>query len=219
MPACHSYLPAVHKLTPYRFKVVMKTDRPTKTGHPVVSVQALPSKIMGIKSHLSSESCMRPITVALSDCSSRTLSLLAGFSCPPLVKPAASQWSLWIKQNIFFFCAKGDVIKVNKAFRGRITLPGYAASPLNGTMEISSLRTNDSGTYRCQIVMDNLYERDSVPLVVSGKSSNGSTSWEKPTGSVQKRRPSSRDSTFKWLIFFFVVALFHSRLVVLIWHR
>ncbi|XP_029687135.1 neurocan core protein-like isoform X1 [Takifugu rubripes] len=64
--------------------------------------------------------------------------------------------------------AKGDVIKVNKAFSGRVMLPGYAANPLNATMEISSLRSNDSGTYHCQVVMDNDYERDTVPLVVSG---------------------------------------------------
>uniref|UniRef100_A0A3Q1IU57 Neurocan b n=1 Tax=Anabas testudineus TaxID=64144 RepID=A0A3Q1IU57_ANATE len=49
--------------------------------------------------------------------------------------------------------AKGDVIKVNKAFTGRIILPGYTANPLNATMEISSLRTNDSGTYHCQVDM------------------------------------------------------------------
>uniref|UniRef100_A0A3Q3M258 Neurocan b n=1 Tax=Mastacembelus armatus TaxID=205130 RepID=A0A3Q3M258_9TELE len=67
-----------------------------------------------------------------------------------------------------FFCAKGDVIKVNKAFSGRVMLPGYTANPLNATMEISSLRTNDSGTYHCQVVMGNDYERDTVPLVVSG---------------------------------------------------
>lgn len=70
----------------------------------------------------------------------------------------------------FSVCAKGDIIKVNKAFSGRVTLPGYAANPLNATMEISSLRSNDSGTYRCQVVMDNDYERDTVPLVVSGES-------------------------------------------------
>ena len=69
-------------------------------------------------------------------------------------------------------CAKGDVIKVNKAFSGRVMLPGYAANPLNATMEISSLRTNDSGTYHCQVVMGNDYERDTVPLVVSGKFSS-----------------------------------------------
>ncbi|XP_035993963.1 neurocan core protein isoform X1 [Fundulus heteroclitus] len=64
--------------------------------------------------------------------------------------------------------AKGDVIKVNKAFSGRVTLPGYSANPLNATMEISSLRTNDSGTYRCQVVVGSDYERDTVPLLVSG---------------------------------------------------
>ncbi|KAM6948327.1 neurocan core protein-like [Aplochiton taeniatus] len=64
--------------------------------------------------------------------------------------------------------AIGDVIKVNKAFVGRIKLPGYTANRLNATMEISGLRTNDSGTYRCQVVMGNEYERDTVPLVVTG---------------------------------------------------
>lgn len=82
---------------------------------------------------------------------------------------------------LFSVCAKGDIIKVNKAFSGRVTLPGYAANPLNATMEISSLRSNDSGTYRCQVVMDNDYERDTVPLVVSGESGirGGSFHYEK----------------------------------------
>ncbi|XP_061551139.1 neurocan core protein-like isoform X2 [Phycodurus eques] len=64
--------------------------------------------------------------------------------------------------------AEDDVIKVNKAFTGRVRLPGYAANPLNATMEISSLRTNDSGTYHCQVVTGNDYERDAVTLVVYG---------------------------------------------------
>uniref|UniRef100_A0A3B4AZ78 Neurocan b n=1 Tax=Periophthalmus magnuspinnatus TaxID=409849 RepID=A0A3B4AZ78_9GOBI len=61
-----------------------------------------------------------------------------------------------------------DVIKVNKAFSGRVRLPGYTANPLNATMEISSLRSNDSATYHCQVVKGDAYERDNVPLVVSG---------------------------------------------------
>ncbi|KAJ0058731.1 hypothetical protein NL108_000445, partial [Boleophthalmus pectinirostris] len=61
-----------------------------------------------------------------------------------------------------------DVIKVNKAFSGRVRLPGYTANPLNATMEISNLRTNDSATYHCQVVKGDAYERDNVPLVVSG---------------------------------------------------
>uniref|UniRef100_A0A7N5ZZY3 Neurocan b n=1 Tax=Anabas testudineus TaxID=64144 RepID=A0A7N5ZZY3_ANATE len=65
---------------------------------------------------------------------------------------------LWTQQGYF----------TSTAFTGRIILPGYTANPLNATMEISSLRTNDSGTYHCQVVMGNDYERDTVPLVVSG---------------------------------------------------
>uniref|UniRef100_A0AAV2JQ16 Neurocan core protein n=1 Tax=Knipowitschia caucasica TaxID=637954 RepID=A0AAV2JQ16_KNICA len=64
--------------------------------------------------------------------------------------------------------AKGDVIKVNRAFSGRVSLPGYSANPMNATMEISGLRTNDSGTFHCQVVKGDAYERDNVPLVVSG---------------------------------------------------
>lgn len=60
-------------------------------------------------------------------------------------------------------------MKVNKAFAGRVRLLGYAANNLNATMEISGLRSNDTGTYHCQIVVVDDYERDIVPLVVTGE--------------------------------------------------
>ncbi|XP_030016923.1 neurocan core protein-like [Sphaeramia orbicularis] len=82
------------------------------------------------------------------------------------VRQAAGAQGAPLEQTVL--SAKGDVIKVNKAFSGRVRLPGYTANPLNATMEISSLRTNDSGTYQCQVVMGDAYERDTVPLVVSG---------------------------------------------------
>ncbi|XP_034557946.1 neurocan core protein-like isoform X2 [Notolabrus celidotus] len=80
--------------------------------------------------------------------------------------PAVGEQGAVLEQIVL--SAKGDVIKVNKAFSGRVMLPGYTANPLNASMEISGLRTNDSGTYHCQVVMGNDYERDTVPLVVSG---------------------------------------------------
>lgn len=61
------------------------------------------------------------------------------------------------------------MVKVNKAFAGRVRLLGYAANNLNATMEISGLRSNDTGTYHCQIVMGDNYERDVLPLVVMGE--------------------------------------------------
>uniref|UniRef100_A0A087YC52 Neurocan b n=1 Tax=Poecilia formosa TaxID=48698 RepID=A0A087YC52_POEFO len=81
-------------------------------------------------------------------------------------RPPAGGHGAPLEQTVL--SAKGDVVKVNKAFSGRVALPGYAANPLNATMEISSLRTSDSGTYHCQAVVDGDYERDAVPLLVSG---------------------------------------------------
>ncbi|KAL0966447.1 hypothetical protein UPYG_G00295410 [Umbra pygmaea] len=64
--------------------------------------------------------------------------------------------------------AKGELVKVNKAFAGRVRLPGYATNNLNATMEISGLRSHDTGSYHCQVVVGDDYERDIVPLVVMG---------------------------------------------------
>nr|XP_046178189.1 neurocan core protein-like [Oncorhynchus gorbuscha] len=86
------------------------------------------------------------------------------------------QWTrTWIPQGgeggpleQMILSAKGDMVKVNKAFAGQVRLLGYAANHLNATMEISGLRSNDTGTYHCQIVVADDYERDIVPLVVTG---------------------------------------------------
>ncbi|XP_041698515.1 neurocan core protein [Coregonus clupeaformis] len=94
----------------------------------------------------------------------------------PSSQPAHIQWTqTWIPQGgkggpleQTVLSAKGDMVKVNKAFAGRVRLLGYAANNLNATMEISGLRSNDTGTYHCQIVIVDDYERDIVPLVVTG---------------------------------------------------
>ncbi|CAB1326655.1 unnamed protein product [Coregonus sp. 'balchen'] len=95
----------------------------------------------------------------------------------PSSQPAHIQWTqTWIPQGgkggpleQTVLSAKGDMVKVNKAFAGRVRLLGYAANNLNATMEISGLRSNDTGTYHCQIVIVDDYERDIVPLVVTDR--------------------------------------------------
>ncbi|XP_064787074.1 neurocan core protein-like isoform X3 [Oncorhynchus masou masou] len=94
----------------------------------------------------------------------------------PSSQPPHIQWTrTWIPQGgeggpleQMVLSAKGDMVKVNKAFAGQVRLLGYAANNLNATMEISGLRSNDTGTYHCQIVVADDYERDTVPLVVTG---------------------------------------------------
>ena len=65
--------------------------------------------------------------------------------------------------------AKGNVVKVKKAFQGRVTLPGYPDNRYNASLALTGLRSSDSGMYRCEVVVGINDEQDTVPLQVTGK--------------------------------------------------
>ncbi|CAJ1060216.1 neurocan core protein-like [Xyrichtys novacula] len=64
--------------------------------------------------------------------------------------------------------AKDNVVKVKKAFQGRVTLPGYNGNRYNASLALSGLRSSDSGLYRCEVVVGINDEQDTVPLEVTG---------------------------------------------------
>ncbi|XP_056270960.1 neurocan core protein isoform X2 [Pseudoliparis swirei] len=64
--------------------------------------------------------------------------------------------------------AKDNVVKVKKAFQGRVTLPGYNGNRYNASLALSGLRSSDSGLYRCEVVVGIGDEQDTVPLEVTG---------------------------------------------------
>ncbi|XP_075943407.1 neurocan core protein [Anarhichas minor] len=64
--------------------------------------------------------------------------------------------------------AKDNVVKVKKAFQGRVTLPGYNVNRYNASLALSGLRSSDSGLYRCEVVVGISDEQDTVPLEVTG---------------------------------------------------
>ncbi|XP_070688266.1 neurocan core protein [Pempheris klunzingeri] len=64
--------------------------------------------------------------------------------------------------------AKDNVVKVKKAFQGRVTLPGYSENRYNASLSLSGLRSSDSGLYRCEVVVGINDEQDTVPLEVTG---------------------------------------------------
>ncbi|KAG9350632.1 hypothetical protein JZ751_024521, partial [Albula glossodonta] len=64
--------------------------------------------------------------------------------------------------------AKDNVVKVKKAFQGRVTLPGYQDNRYNATLALTGLRSSDSGMYRCEVVVGINDEQDTVPLEVTG---------------------------------------------------
>ncbi|XP_061093777.1 neurocan core protein [Conger conger] len=64
--------------------------------------------------------------------------------------------------------AKDNVVKVKKAFQGRVTLPGYQDNRYNGTLALTGVRSSDTGMYRCEVVVGLSDEQDTVPLEVTG---------------------------------------------------
>ncbi|KAL1023056.1 hypothetical protein UPYG_G00035910 [Umbra pygmaea] len=64
--------------------------------------------------------------------------------------------------------AKDNVVKVKKAFQGRVTLPGYQDNRFNASLALIGLRSSDSGVYRCEVVVGIDDEQDTVPLEVTG---------------------------------------------------
>uniref|UniRef100_G3PIE6 Neurocan core protein n=1 Tax=Gasterosteus aculeatus TaxID=69293 RepID=G3PIE6_GASAC len=64
--------------------------------------------------------------------------------------------------------AKDNVVKVKKAFQGRVTLPGYNRNRYNASLALSGLRSSDAGLYRCEVVVGISDEQDTVPLEVTG---------------------------------------------------
>lgn len=70
--------------------------------------------------------------------------------------------------------AKDNIIKVKKAFQGRVTLPGYPENRYNASLVLTGLRSSDSGMYRCEVVVGINDEQDTVPLQVTGNANTRS---------------------------------------------
>uniref|UniRef100_A0A667ZH48 Neurocan n=1 Tax=Myripristis murdjan TaxID=586833 RepID=A0A667ZH48_9TELE len=93
------------------------------------------------------------------------LSLL---SSPLLSSPLLSRGSDGLQKEQSVLVAKDNVVKVKKAFQGRVTLPGYHDNRYNASLALSGLRSSDSGLYRCEVVVGINDEQDTVPLEVTG---------------------------------------------------
>lgn len=47
--------------------------------------------------------------------------------------------------------ARGERVKISEPYKGRATLPNYDSSPTDLTLQLDSLRHNDTGFYRCEV--------------------------------------------------------------------
>ncbi|XP_057697490.1 neurocan core protein isoform X1 [Corythoichthys intestinalis] len=90
---------------------------------------------------------------------------------PPRVKWTkvwGQQSSDGLQREQSVLVAKDNVVKVKKAFQGRVSLPGYSKNRYNASLALTGLRSSDSGLYRCEVVVGINDERDTVPLEVTG---------------------------------------------------
>lgn len=47
--------------------------------------------------------------------------------------------------------ARGERVKISEPYKGRASLPNYITSPSDLTLQLDSLRHNDTGFYRCEV--------------------------------------------------------------------
>uniref|UniRef100_UPI003AAFEC00 neurocan core protein n=1 Tax=Centroberyx gerrardi TaxID=166262 RepID=UPI003AAFEC00 len=124
---------------------------------------------------------MRKVThQTISEELSKTVLLPCLFTLRPSVGPSHEppriKWTkVWgqrgsdgLQKEQSVLVAKDNVVKVKKAFQGRVTLPGYHDNRYNASLALSGLRSSDSGLYRCEVVVGINDEQDTVPLEVTG---------------------------------------------------
>uniref|UniRef100_A0AAV2KVR7 Neurocan b n=1 Tax=Knipowitschia caucasica TaxID=637954 RepID=A0AAV2KVR7_KNICA len=90
---------------------------------------------------------------------------------PPRIKWTkvwGQQGSDGVQKEQSVLVAKDNVVKVKKAFQGRVSLPGYNENRYNASLALTGLRSSDSGLYRCEVVVGINDEQDTVPLEVTG---------------------------------------------------
>ncbi|OPJ86667.1 neurocan core protein [Patagioenas fasciata monilis] len=87
---------------------------------------------------------------------------------PPRVKWSKVRSATGQREDVPILVAKDNVVKVVKAYEGRVSLPGYPRDRANATLLLRSARASDGGLYRCEVVAGIDDEQDLLPLEVTG---------------------------------------------------
>lgn len=83
------------------------------------------------------------------------------------------KWSVLTHgQETEILVASGDRVRVNEAYKDRASLLNYAYSPADLTLQLESLRQNDTGFYRCEVQQGLEDAEDVAQVKVKGKMIN-----------------------------------------------
>ncbi|XP_039714145.1 aggrecan core protein isoform X2 [Pteropus medius] len=89
----------------------------------------------------------------------------------PSTAPLAPRikWSRISKEKeVVLLVATEGQVRVNSAYQDKVSLPNYPAIPSDATLEIQSLRSNDSGVYRCEVIHGIEDSEATLEVVVKG---------------------------------------------------
>ncbi|KAK3536072.1 hypothetical protein QTP70_026478 [Hemibagrus guttatus] len=89
----------------------------------------------------------------------------------PTIAPLSQRikWSYIYKGKIsLILVAFGGIIHTESDYLDRVTMVNYPSVPTDVTIEISELRSSDSGTYRCEVMQGIVDNYDSVEMNVQG---------------------------------------------------
>ncbi|KAI1230654.1 Neurocan core protein, partial [Lamprotornis superbus] len=87
---------------------------------------------------------------------------------PPRIKWSKVRSASGQREDVPILVAKDNVVKVVKAYEGRVWLPGYPRDRSNATLQLRAARASDAGLYRCEVVAGIDDEQDLLPLEVTG---------------------------------------------------
>ncbi|XP_030043772.1 brevican core protein [Microcaecilia unicolor] len=54
-------------------------------------------------------------------------------------------------KEVEILVARGQMVKISDEYRSRVSLPYYSVFPTDATLQLTDLRSNDSGIYRCDV--------------------------------------------------------------------
>ncbi|KAM3827818.1 aggrecan core protein [Vipera latastei] len=86
----------------------------------------------------------------------------------PPVSPRIKWSKLSEDKEITLLVAMDGQVRINTAYQESISLPNYPSIPTDATLEIKTLRSNDTGIYRCEVIHGIEDSQDTVEVKVKG---------------------------------------------------
>ncbi|XP_060550798.1 LOW QUALITY PROTEIN: aggrecan core protein [Pantherophis guttatus] len=86
----------------------------------------------------------------------------------PPVSPRIKWSKLSEDKEVTLLVAMDGQVRIHSAYKESVSLPNYPSIPTDATLEIKTLRSNDTGIYRCEVIHGIEDSQDTVEVKVKG---------------------------------------------------